>query len=69
MVDNLVYSFGLQIDNGIPIKPFINEEEDTELERLAESLKDIKPLEDVRLFIKKTFNFEELYNHVETMVV
>lgn len=31
LVDNLVHSFGLQIENGIPILDFTNNKEDKEL--------------------------------------
>ena len=31
IVDNLVHSFGLQIDNGIPILDFTNNKDDKEL--------------------------------------
>ena len=31
MVDNLIHSFGLQLDNGIPILQFLNNKEDKEL--------------------------------------
>ena len=31
LVDNASYSFGFQIDNGIPIVPFYNSKDDVEL--------------------------------------
>ena len=31
IVDNAVYSFGYQLENGIPIIPFYNDKEDVEL--------------------------------------
>ena len=39
IVDNLVHSFGLQIDNGIPILEYLRGEEDTELKSLEGMLR------------------------------
>jgi CTD small phosphatase-like protein 2 len=38
IVDNLLHSFGLQIDNGIPILEFIDNKDDKELEHLEKYL-------------------------------
>lgn len=48
MVDNAAYSYGLQIDNGVPIIPFYNNKDDRELLFLAEYLNMVKGCEDVR---------------------
>jgi CTD small phosphatase-like protein 2 len=42
MVDNLVHSFGLQIDNGIPILDFTNNTNDHELLNLESILMELK---------------------------
>lgn len=42
LVDNLVHSFGLQIDNGIPILEYRNDERDCELPHVAELLMEAK---------------------------
>lgn len=34
IVDNAVYSFGFQLDNGVPIIPFYDNKEDEELKHL-----------------------------------
>lgn len=47
LVDNAAYSFGYQVDNGIPIIPFYDDREDKELMHLIVYLKQIKELEDV----------------------
>jgi len=39
IVDNHLYSFGYDIDNGIPIIPFYNDCEDDQLVRLYRVLK------------------------------
>ena len=38
IVDNAVYSFGYQLDNGIPIIPFYDDKEDIELVHLVQYL-------------------------------
>ena len=38
MVDNLIYSFALNLDNGIPIKPYFEGQDDKELSHLADVL-------------------------------
>jgi len=35
LVDNAVYSFGYQLENGIPIIPFYDDKEDEELLHLS----------------------------------
>lgn len=39
LVDNASYSFGYQLDNGIPIIPFYNDKSDKELLHLMQYLK------------------------------
>lgn len=53
MVDNLVHSFGLQLDNGIPILEFTNNREDKELMGLERLLLEMKDVPDVRKFLEK----------------
>jgi len=38
IVDNAVYSFGFQLENGIPIIPFYEDKEDEELLHLTQYL-------------------------------
>lgn len=38
IVDNYIYSYALNLENGICIKPYYEGKEDNELEYLAESL-------------------------------
>ena len=63
IIDNLVTSFGFQVDNGIPIVEFTGQQEDIELAKLIPFLKQISHVEDVRPFIKKKFQIEELLNY------
>ena len=48
IIDNAVYSFGFQIDNGIPIIPFYNNPEDQELLHLMNYLNSLAFFEDMR---------------------
>jgi CTD small phosphatase-like protein 2 len=48
IVDNSVYSFAFQIDNGIPIIPFYEDKEDEEMLHLIYYLNCLVDVEDVR---------------------
>ena len=48
IVDNAVYSFGYQIDNGVPIVPYYDDCEDEELKHLTSYLETIVDVYDVR---------------------
>lgn len=61
IVDNSVFSFAFQLDNGVPIIPWINDPLDTELLRLIEYFKVIKDVDDVREFNRKLFQLDSLY--------
>jgi CTD small phosphatase-like protein 2 len=52
IVDNLVHSFGLQLDNGIPILDFTGNKHDRELLGLEKILIEAKGAEDVREFLR-----------------
>ena len=60
IIDNHVYSFGFQLDNGIPILPFYNDQEDIELKLLISYFKKLKKCKDVRNVHRKHFEFSEL---------
>jgi len=55
LVDNAAYSFGFQIDNGVPIIPFYENKNDRELKDLIPFLKTLAKVPDVREVLKKTF--------------
>lgn len=48
IVDNAVYSFGFQLDNGIPIIPFYNNREDEELLHLINYINTLAFFNDLR---------------------
>ena len=48
LVDNSVYSFGFQLDNGVPIVPYFNDPSDQELHYLAQYVLSLSHADDVR---------------------
>lgn len=60
IVDNLVHSFGLQIDNGIPILEYLRGDEDTELTGLEKMLREMVDVDDVREYLRKNLNLKEV---------
>jgi Dullard-like phosphatase family protein len=61
LVDNASYSFGYQLDNGIPIISWYKDRHDRELKRLIEYLDSIARAEDVRVVNRKTFSLHTFY--------
>ncbi|CDW72048.1 nli interacting factor-like phosphatase family protein [Stylonychia lemnae] len=62
IVDNAVYSFGFQLDNGIPIIPFYNNREDEELLHLINYINTLAFFNDLREQNAKAFQLKELEN-------
>lgn len=58
LVDNAAYSFSYQVENGIPIIPFYNSKNDTELRSLVGYLKSLSNVKDVRQVNLETFRFK-----------
>ena len=52
LVDNLVHSFGLQLDNGIPILEYRRGQTDKELVALEEMLVEMADVKDVREYLR-----------------
>jgi len=55
LVDNAAYSFGFQLENGIPIIPFYDNKADQELRNLIPYLKFLSSVKDLREVNKQTF--------------
>eukprot|EP01017_Pseudomicrothorax_dubius_P006618 TRINITY_DN11929_c0_g1_i2.p1 TRINITY_DN11929_c0_g1~~TRINITY_DN11929_c0_g1_i2.p1 ORF type:complete len:245 (-),score=45.90 TRINITY_DN11929_c0_g1_i2:34-768(-) len=68
LVDNLSHSFGLQIDNGIPILEFTDDKEDMELVYLADYLEEMALADDVRTFNKAKLRLASLIETREDAV-
>ena len=63
LIDNSMYSFAAQINNGILINSFFNDKNDTDLNNALEYLINfILPADDVREVNKEFFNFEQIMN-------
>lgn len=61
IVDNAAYSFGNQIDNGIPIISWHDDRNDRELFNLKDYLKLLAQAPDVREVNNRTFNLQTFY--------
>jgi Dullard-like phosphatase family protein len=60
IVDNAVYSFGFQLDNGIPIIPYYEDPDDEELFHLIPYLEILAEGDDVRLKNREAFQLREM---------
>lgn len=63
IVDNAVYSFGEQLDNGIPIMPFKEDPNDEEFKHLICHLERCVKAEDMRKVNKMVFGFSDLLKY------
>ena len=61
IVDNAVYSFGMQLDNGIPIISWHDDPADKELFNLMDYLKVLAQVPDVRDVNRQTFRLKTFY--------
>jgi len=62
LVDNLVHSFGFQIENGIPIIEWTGNKADVELKYLMDYLLEAKKYEDMRDFNRQKLRLVEICN-------
>jgi Dullard-like phosphatase family protein len=62
LVDNLIYSYAADVQNGVPIKPYLFGKDDCELEYLADKLEMLNAEDDVAMFIEENFRFSKFYN-------
>ena len=60
LIDNSVLSFAYHLNNGIPIVPYIEQKEDSQLIMLAYYLLSIASCDDLTQEIKKVLNLEHL---------
>jgi len=63
LIDNAAYSFGFQIENGIPIIPFYDNKADQELRHLIPYLKFLSSVEDLREINRQTFRLHQYAHH------
>jgi TFIIF-interacting CTD phosphatase-like protein len=60
ILDNSLFSFANQLNNGILITSFFDDKDDTFLNNVKEYLEYIQNEEDVRKINKESFRFEEI---------
>jgi len=65
LVDNLVHSFGFQVENGVPIIPFYDNKADQELRHLIPYLKFLSTAKDLREINKQTFKLHNYSSYDE----
>ena len=59
IVDNLVHSFGFQVDNGVPILEWTGNKNDQELQHIADYLIEAKKYDDVREYNREKLRLAE----------
>lgn len=67
IIDNFIYSFALDLQNGIPIKPYYMGKDDFELEYMAKKLCEIRNIPSTAQgvnFIDKQFGLTEFYRYL-----
>ena len=62
LVDNLVHSFGFQLENGVPILEFTDNRKDEELKHLTNYLLEAHKSDDVRQFNKEKLRIRDIAN-------
>ena len=58
LVDNAAYSYAMQTENGVPVVPFFDDKNDTELVELSAYLSELAKAPDVREAIIRDFHVE-----------
>ena len=61
IIDNSIFSFAFQLDNGVPMIPFYDDKEDRIMLKIKDYLITLKDLEDVTAINKKMFSLTDLY--------
>jgi hypothetical protein len=67
MLDNFIYSYALDLENGIPIKPYYMGKKDRELKYIADKLQAIRnepPSITGVQFINKVFRLQDFYDYL-----
>ena len=65
IVDNLIHSFGLQLDNGIPILEYLKGKDDIELIGLEKMLVTLSTVDDVRDHLRQTLQLRKVLEKSE----
>jgi CTD small phosphatase-like protein 2 len=65
LVDNLIYSFAFQINQGIPICPFVDDPMDVELRDLANILEQVDKFRSMDDLLEDLLGLKDFYKHLE----
>ena len=65
MVDNLVHSFGLQINNGVPILEFLDSKNDRELQAIEPLLIEASKQTDSRVYLEEKLSLKSVLDTPE----
>ena len=63
LVDNSPHAFGFQVDNGVPIESWFDDDSDTELLKLLPFLQSLLNVPDVRPVLRKQFRVHQLISN------
>jgi CTD small phosphatase-like protein 2 len=64
ILDDSPQAFAFQVDHGIPIESWFDDDNDTELLKLIPFFKSLKDVDDVRPLIKQTFKLREYIDNL-----
>jgi TFIIF-interacting CTD phosphatase-like protein len=62
-VDNKIYSFAFQLENGIPILDFMGDQQDSELLKIMKYLQHLAHYENLRGENEKNYQMKEIFNY------
>lgn len=65
IVDNSIYCYGFNLNNGIPILPFYGDFEDTQLRELESFLFQAMKFNDMRSIVSKVFRYDLYKKHID----
>lgn len=68
IVDNAVYSFAFQLDNGIPIVSWFDNENDKELSNLIGYLSYLSKVDDVRIVNRQNFRMRSFVDEYREQI-
>jgi Dullard-like phosphatase family protein len=64
LIDNSIISFMSQLDNGMPIRSFVGNQDDYELLEILKNLSGMWDCNDVRKFLRQRYCLSQLYSKI-----